>query len=312
MPIKQELAAIGERLLSVQQIFEQYVKAQAEQWSRQKQGEDIPTHVAGTFRLPEAIEAQRTANQNRYHTTQKLIAVAAWAAFVAALLYAVVARLQLNEMRTQTAEIFRQYEVENADASHKAVQWLQQLKIAQQQAQAAQDSVQAIKRQMRQDQRSWIKIEMKESPKLIVNKNPFATIVVTNIGKTAARNITIEVVVHPWKRDIPPALTFENGVPRRRATVGVLYPQEPFPIEAKVMEAKPSSTSKIEYPVPSLENLKDWEDGTFYLLVYARTRYFDIFDVYHTTTFCSIFSGNTTEILVPTIECAKYNAVDNN
>ena len=63
--------------------------AQENEWNRQRERENVSTEVTGTFKLPEAVEAKRATNQEQYHTTHTVIAVAASAAFVAALAYAV-------------------------------------------------------------------------------------------------------------------------------------------------------------------------------------------------------------------------------
>jgi hypothetical protein len=102
MTPRDELASIVDRLSSIQQIFEHLVKAEEEERNRQRNTEKVPIEVTGTFRLPEAIEAKHSTDQERYHTTQKIIAAATCAAFLAATIYAGIAAKQLKEMRIAT------------------------------------------------------------------------------------------------------------------------------------------------------------------------------------------------------------------
>jgi hypothetical protein len=102
MTPRNELASIVDRLSSIQQIFEHLVGAEEKERKRQQEREKIPLEITGTFRLPEAIETKRSTDQKRYHTTQKVIAVATWAAFLAATIYAGIAAKQLKQMRVAT------------------------------------------------------------------------------------------------------------------------------------------------------------------------------------------------------------------
>jgi hypothetical protein len=53
---------------------------------RQNNGNRIPPEVRAEVHFPDSVEAQHSADQKSQHTTQKLIAAAAWSAFFAALL----------------------------------------------------------------------------------------------------------------------------------------------------------------------------------------------------------------------------------
>ena len=93
---RDELAVIVERLSSIQQAIQDQTKALGGDRNRQCERANEPIRVNGIFRLPEDLETQRADEHQRQHTTQKVIALAAWAAFVAALAYAVIANLQLR------------------------------------------------------------------------------------------------------------------------------------------------------------------------------------------------------------------------
>jgi len=134
-----ELAAIREKLGQIRGTIKQHVEAVEKERHRQNEREHIPTEVRAEVHFPDSIETKHTAYQNSQHTMQKVIAVAAWGAFIAALAYATVAALQFREMREQTAQLYRQAEVENAGASHRAAETFRQLNISQDQAKAALD-----------------------------------------------------------------------------------------------------------------------------------------------------------------------------
>ncbi len=73
-------------------------------------------------------------------------------------------------------------------AKKQAENTARQLPIAETQAKAAQDSVKAIQRQMRQDQRAWLKISFATSPLQDNAPIPIMSELI-NMGKTPAKNI---------------------------------------------------------------------------------------------------------------------------
>ena len=113
--------------------------------------------------LPDSVEAKRTSDQERYHRTQKFIALAAWLAFGTAAIYAALSYSIWKEMVSQTdiasiaARQGRQEAARAArdsqDASNRANV---QLGIAQKQATSAQNSVDAIKRNIEVQERAWV------------------------------------------------------------------------------------------------------------------------------------------------------------
>jgi len=184
MNAREEFTAIVRHLSSIKELVEHYIKAKEEEWNRQHEREKIPVQVTDTFGLPEAIEAQRATNQERYHTTQKTIAVAAWAAFVAALTYAVIAQLQFekfaSKLRSCTTKTRLKTRMLRAGRRKHSSNW----QIAQKQANAAQDGVAAIQKQMEGDQRAWITIQSIKATSLEGNKPTRVEVEILNTGKS--------------------------------------------------------------------------------------------------------------------------------
>jgi hypothetical protein len=181
-------------------------------------------------------------------------------AFLGTLLAIVSAVLfydQFREMATQSDMLDIGARQARRDSAIADIKTQAQLKLAGHQVKAAQDSVKAIQRQMRQDQRAWIELDTPDSPKMLVGKNPSINIVVTNLGKTAARNLYVEIIVQPRRRDSPPVISYENGIPRSRSTVGALFPNKSYPVEASVI--KSITTEVSEYPVLVKKDIEDWE-----------------------------------------------------
>ncbi len=206
--LRDGLREIRDGLGRIERVLEQYVKAVNDAQNRHEEKQHQPIEVSAVIRNADAIEREHTANQKRSQRTQDAIAVAAWTAFVAALAYAVIAQLQLGELRKQTAQLYRQAEVENADASYKAVETFRQLTIAQQQAQAARDGVSAINRQMQLDQRAWVGVQAMSGRADSQSDGNFrlqVEIILKNTGKTPAIKMGGEMIAldRSWKEPIP-------------------------------------------------------------------------------------------------------------
>lgn len=154
MSIKAELASIVERLEAIEKIFAEYRDSMRAQQERERQLDGSSRLIRSQIAFDDATKADNKTEADRQYRVQNAIRWSAFAAFCAALIYAGIALVQWNEMHTQTQEIFRQAEVENNDAGVRAVQWLAQFKIAQDQSNAAQNSVKAVQQQVQQDRRA--------------------------------------------------------------------------------------------------------------------------------------------------------------
>jgi hypothetical protein len=116
-----------------------------------------PTNALTSFEEKSLIESR------------KMMRVTAWA-FGAALIGAFFIALQFIGLTHQNQILSAQAISATAGAVIGELNTIKQLNIAQRQATAAQDSVEAIKRQMRQDQRPWIRFDLsdpKAGPKTI-------------------------------------------------------------------------------------------------------------------------------------------------
>lgn len=183
-------------------------------------------------------------------------------------------------------------------------------KAAEQQVVSSQNGVKATQSQMREDERAWI--EMHITKPLAVEENKVTTIdvEVKNIGKTPARNVFTELIIQPRKIDSPPVIDFGDGIPRTTQSAGILYPNDPLPTPVTVVQ-KAEKDGQF-YPIPaSSQTVKAWKNGEFYVVVYGRTQFTDIFGVHHITRFCTYIGGKG-GIFVPTRTCSDYNNVDNN
>jgi hypothetical protein len=115
---------------------------------------------------------------------------------------AVVFYEQFKEMSAQTDTLNTSASQARRDSAEASLRVAEQLRIAQEQAAAARDSVKAIQRQMRQDQRPWIRIDLgdpdpdgKTHWRSRVG-DPFkGPIRFTNTGKTPAKHIVANVYI---------------------------------------------------------------------------------------------------------------------
>ncbi len=125
----------------------------------------------------------------------------AFYAFLAAAVAAAFVGVQVKEMTYQTQILASQSESAVAGSLMDGMNTRKQLGIAQQQAKAAQDSVNAIRRQTIQQVRPWMSIEkvnVPEDESLIVNKRIIITTVavtVKNIGHSPATHVAVRVLL---------------------------------------------------------------------------------------------------------------------
>lgn len=241
-------------------------------------------------------------------------------AFAAAIIAAVFVYFQVKVMSYQTQVMGAQSE--SAAGSAAAGEWntRKQLEIAQQQARAAQDSVAAINKQMRQDQRAWIKFGPQEdtpggdkSTIQITAGQPVAyPLRVANIGKTSAKNVDAKVFVEIVDASREPSLNhIENAKlgspePLTIISAGILFPTTDF--KQKVYRVIKSGGS--DPLVATNDEVIALTTGKAYLAVYGIITYDDVFQTPHWTRFCdwrSFANG-----LYSTYKCTEFNGVDNN
>lgn len=212
-----ELAIIGERLSAILEAIEKYIQGDTEERNRKRNRENIPVNVAGnivgTIGLPETVEAKRSTDQERYHTTQQIIAVGAWGAFIGTLIYVVVAQMTLNQIKMQTAQIYHQSEVDNADASLKAAQWLKQSTLSFQQLELA--------------ERPWVEADIAINGGLTFDINGARIplkITLRNTGHSPALSTTVSPLALIGSKSLS-AINYRNQVCQDAARTAIAYPQ---------------------------------------------------------------------------------------
>lgn len=234
--------------------------------------------------------------------------------FLAALAAAVFVGVQVHEMTKQTQILASQSEAAAAGAAMGELNTRKQLAIAQQQAQAAQDSVDAIKRQMRQDQRAWLKITVPDAIHLRFMEPITANMRIVNIGKTVARVIHVRAIIEKVSNGQSPLLRYHIIRIYANFRGGMMYPNEPqdFPVALYKETIIPPPWQ----PMPDAKRLGTADIGALqagdeYFVVYARGTYTDIFGVDHWVTVCDA-TFKTPSKGITAKACADYSDADNN
>jgi hypothetical protein len=165
------VSTLREGLDKIQQILSDLTSAIGATEKRQSEQSQHDTKVSAEIRFPEAIERERSAEQQKQHRTQKAIAVGTWAAFLAASVYASIAAWQLSEMRIATIAAR-----ESADAAKSA-------------ADTARSTLSNTQTAFEIDQRPYIVSEIPQfaGNGLAQDKPIEANITFRNIGRTPAR-----------------------------------------------------------------------------------------------------------------------------
>jgi len=199
-----------------------------------------------------------------------------------------------------------------ADSVEAASKVERQLAISDNQAKAAQNGVKAMQRQMRQDQRAWIKMEMPANIGFTHNQPVETFMSVSNIGKTAAKDVTLEIIAEKLPIDQNPSLVFKPGAPENIGTVGSIFPgvfPNPVPIVWYVVGQKDKPPPK---GILSKDDIVNLIGGKTYFAFFARARYTDVFGIHHTTKYCGFNAPANPPVMVTAQKCTAYNSVDNN
>lgn len=247
-----------------------------------------------------------------------------WMVFLTALLFAVgavtlrVFYRQFGEMQAQTSILSSQAQQAATDSIESAKKVEKQLAVADKQAKAAQDSVKAIQRQMRVDQRPWIRPFTTNTADInLVDNQPISiTFRYRNLGKTPAKAIRGAIFIEVVKREEPPKLV-EFFTTRRpviapdrdfyMTATGILFPDGIMESPISRTRPKPGGGSE-EAPLTPTEHA-DLMAGRSYIAIHGAIGYVDVFDVFHWTRFCSWHSY--AQGVFASGKCASYNAVDN-
>jgi hypothetical protein len=165
---------------------------------------------------------------------------------------------------------------------------------------------------MRKDQRAWVTVSVGD-PQFTKdgasgNMTVSVPAVVTNSGKTPARQSSTDIVVDTVENGQSPTFAFDD-VPRTWSTIGVILPNAPFKVDAPMLRSLVKG-----HPEPRVLSTADYQelvDGKDYIVICARSTYVDIFGKAHWHHFCAFNSPSTKGTLVTARACTNYNDVDN-
>ena len=213
---------------------------------------------------------------------------------------AVLFYVQLSEMTKQTQILASQSEGANAGALVDEMNTRRQLDIAQKQAQAAQDSVDATTKAMQISQRAWVGIVgAKSSDKVAVGVMFRASSTIENFGHSPAHRVwpstAINIFCYGAFPKNPPYPEGRNPMPFRNGSYDVLMPGETETIAAEfrpLTEADLKIISKFR---------------TCSLYFYREVRYCDIFGKAHYSHRCAQWLPGTDNSF---IGCSTYNDTD--
>jgi hypothetical protein len=252
---------------------------------------------------------------------KKTVRIGKWGVGVAAasLLAAIVAGmgvwLQFGEMSKQTGILAAAFEKQKQDSVENAKTTAKQLKILQDQVVAAQGSAGAIQKQSRTAERAWIAISWPDS-KIVVTENQPITYKVRflNTGNTAGQNVLVEAVVELVKNGSAP--TFDYSWDHIRSNIGSLPKGEDLQLTARRLEHQRSPYDGTPLPlVVSHIEFQDYIAGRYYVAVYAKAEYRDIFGVRHTSKRCTWageFGPDAEHRTFSARQCAEYSSEDGN
>lgn len=229
--------------------------------------------------------------------------------FVVGIVTAWIFYRQFSEMKTQTGILNDQAKQAAADSIEAGKRVERQLDLAGKQVKAAQDSVNAIKQQMRQDQRAWMSVAVTGAPvpgakqgtitfKIAENRPIEIPLQLMDIGKTSARSVEAVFFVEVVKNGQLPRLDSPRKMAESGFSSGILYPNIPY--ESSAFRGRPIDRAEQE----------DLIAGRAYIAVHGRVDFRDVFKVRHWTKFCLWVPLANAQYT--SRECAQYNNVDNN
>jgi hypothetical protein len=302
------LTALVELKNIVKQFVESEFKYQQTAASDRKQLAE--TEFKAVVRLPiEVSEYYRSSNtdrrvNSRNDHTRLLVELLSFLTAVALGLVTgitlIVFNRQLTEMKQQTKTLGEQ-------ARQTAQDSAAQIDLSQKQLNTAQNSVAAIQRQMRQDQRAWI--EIIDDGIATTLSEPISTkITFTNIGKTPARHVDARFVATLFKNNVPLNFANKKAIIQEVFT-GILWPDKPHTLDVWSTKFMGVGEQPQDLVIES-GDFGNLQDDLIYAVLYGQVSYLDIFGVSHKTDFCDWRSlGRGSSTAAP---CATFNNADNN
>jgi hypothetical protein len=268
--ITRRFIAIGNRIASeigllrtdVQQL-DRTVHDTKEAQNQQQQQE--PQVLRAELKVPAAEEREASKYRKKQHKVQVLIALGTWLAVLAASIYGGVAYEQWQETANQTTTLGI---TGNEARTNAAKQFA------------------SIQKQFRREQRAWIKID-NPSVNMRLGDPVEETLVVTNIGKTAAVAVTGNFAFEYLQKGELPTFDYRRrGRTYGEMATGFLFPNVPAPSEiAYYGPHAPGEGASVVRVSPGM--IATVNTGEMYLVIHGKIKYDDIFGVHHWITFCA-------------------------
>lgn len=265
----------------------------------------------------EELEAAETKIEGRMSTFERSTLRWTKAMFGVTAATALFIGFQWHEMHTGAIDTHTLAESAKKQAENTA----QQLGIAQAQVKAALDQVDAIKRQMRQDQRPWVTMapawpeqSLNGIPGQIVILNAGqrlqVPIKVNNTGKTPALSVSYTIHIEVVDRDKAPLLSHPIN-PSWHVTGSTMFPNSPETAFAYRLK-QPQPREQIAFNDLTSTELQSLNEGKSYLAVYGEISYSDGFGIHHWTHFCAPVTFTQKFGFYSWRPCTKYNTTDTN
>lgn len=219
---------------------------------------------------------------------------------------------QFREMAGQTDMLSISAKQARRDSAESDLRAQQQIAALQAQVNATQESIKAIRRQFRQDQRAWITVDPISMPTSFgVNNTVTSTITVTNIGKTMAREVVVHARLELVKNGDDPALWYPAG--HQGGFIHALWPNKPqeFPVEWRLGKKVKGGVLVTTFRL-SATDLSNLIAGKSYFATYALIRFKDTFGVKHWVHVCAWKAYGPEYPGVTALKCTQYNDADNN
>ena len=237
---------------------------------------------------------------------------------------------QFKEMAAQTELLNRGARQAREDSKDTSASTAQQLAILQGQLREQQNSVGVVTKQMRQDQRPWLRVEFvpiagddPANPRVkvkITTGQPIGVpIRIRNTGKTPAEIVTAYFLIQLAGIDDPMAFPLEKNIAKRFRTpkkgtlthilvnyieTGVIFSDSY--VESSLTRTGMENGNKTAIPLSPSESA-DILSGRVMIYVSGRVEYFDEFGTQHWTDFCHPLPDASANF-----RCTRYNAVDSN
>lgn len=162
------------------------------------------------------------------------------------------------------------------------------------------------------DERPWIEVRGNSQPVIAENQPPGISWLLTNRGKTPAKDIKAIFLVKKVMNDTPPNLDDwrVKSKPASSYYAGVAFPTGFDVVPTQRVRTKAGSTDVAEPDPLTGSEWKELSDGRAYLVFYGEMTYRDVYGVFHWTKYCTwkgLIPGNYTSR-----DCTAYNDTDKN